>query len=140
MLSTIINNWKNIQHQNEKTMIKQDQQEQLSIMTEENYYDVKYMLDSFECIVDGDFCTINQSKEDDSLAEDVKCLKDISYNHGCNQYSTIETLNLVKSKLEDHIVQSKHCLCCITYVNQTVSVLTFYIVFTYFCILFCSYN
>ena len=82
-------------------MIKQDQQEQLSIMTEENYYDVKYMLDSFECIVDGDFCTINQSKEDDSLAEDVKCLKDISYNHGCNQYSTIETLNLVKSKLED---------------------------------------
>jgi hypothetical protein len=101
MLSTIINNWKNIQHQNEKTMIKQDQQEQLSIMTEENYYDVKYMLDSFECIVDGDFCTINQSKEDDSLAEDVKCLKDISYNHGCNQYSTIETLNLVKSKLED---------------------------------------
>jgi CTP:phosphocholine cytidylyltransferase-like protein len=47
------------------------------------------------------FCTINQSKEDDSLAEDVKCLKDISYNHGCNQYSTIETLNLVKSKLED---------------------------------------
>jgi hypothetical protein len=33
-------------------------------MTEENYYDVKYMLDSFECIVDGDFCTINQSKED----------------------------------------------------------------------------
>lgn len=101
MLSAIINNWKNIQHQNEKTMIKQDQQEQLSIMTEENYYDVKYMLDSFECIVDGDFCTINQSKEDDSLAEDVKCLKDISYNHGCNQYSTIETLNLVKSKLED---------------------------------------
>ena len=101
MLSAIINNWKNIQHQNEKTMIKQDQQEQLSIMTEENYYDVKYMLDSFECIVDGDFCTINQSKEDDSLADDVKCLKDISYNHGCNQYSTIETLNLVKSKLED---------------------------------------
>jgi hypothetical protein len=101
MLSAIINNWKNIQHQNEKTMIKQDQQEQLSIMTEENYHDVKYMLDSFECIVDGDFCTINQSKEDDSLAEDVKCLKDISYNHGCNQYSTIETLNLVKSKLED---------------------------------------
>ena len=100
MLSAI-NNWKNIQHQNEKTMIKQDQQEQLSIMTEENYYDVKYMLDSFECIVDGDFCTINQSREDDSLAKDVKCLKDISYNHGCNQYSTIETLNLVKSKLED---------------------------------------
>lgn len=101
LLAIINNNWKNIQHQKEKTRIKQDQQKQLSIMTEENYYDVKYMLDSFECMVDGDFCTINKSKGDDSLAEDVKCLKDISYNHGCNQYSTIETLNLVKSKLED---------------------------------------
>jgi len=87
----INNNLENIQHQQENTCI----------MTEESYDNVKYMLDSFEDMVDGDFCTINKGEEDDSLAEDVKLLKDISHNHGCNQYSTIETLNLVKSRLED---------------------------------------
>ena len=70
-------------------------------MTEEGYKDVIYMLDSFECIVDGYPCIINKRKEDDRLAKYVKRLKNISFYHGCNQESTIETLDLVKYKLEN---------------------------------------
>jgi hypothetical protein len=70
-------------------------------MTEEGYDDVRYMMDSFECIIDGYPCIINKLKEDDRLAKYVKRLRDISFYHGCNQESTMETLDLVKYKLED---------------------------------------
>ena len=89
-----------IQQQQEKTISIQ-QQPPKCIMTEEGYDDVRYMLDSFECIIDGYPCIINKLKEDDSLAKYVKRLRDISFYHGCNQESTMETLDLVKYKLED---------------------------------------
>jgi hypothetical protein len=44
---------------------------------------------------------INELKGDDSLAKYVKRLKGISFYHGRNQESTMETLNLVKFKLEN---------------------------------------
>jgi len=75
-------------------------QQQKCIMNEESYDDVSYMLDSFECMVDGYPCITNKLKGDDSLAKYVKRLKDISFYHGCNQESTMETLELAKFKLE----------------------------------------
>ena len=69
-------------------------------MTEESHDDVSYMPDSFESMDDGCPCIINELKGDDSLAEYVKRLKDISFYHGCNQESTMETLDLVKYMLE----------------------------------------
>jgi hypothetical protein len=90
-----------IQQQLQEKTISIQQQQQKCIMTEEGYDDVRYMLDSFECIIDGYPCIINKRKEDDRLAKYVKRLKDISFYHGCNQESTMETLDLVKYKLED---------------------------------------
>jgi hypothetical protein len=67
-----------------------------------NYHTITTtMMDSFECIVGGYPCIINKHKEDDRLAKYVKRLRDISFYHGCNQESTMETLDLVKYKLED---------------------------------------
>jgi len=99
----------NIQQQQQETTISIQQQQQQAIsiqqqqqciMTEESYDDVSYMPDSFECMADGYPCIINELKGDDSLAKYVKRLKDISFYHGCNQESTMETLDLVKYKLE----------------------------------------
>ena len=70
-------------------------------MTEESYEDASYMLDSSQCMVDEYPYIINELKGDDSLAKYVKRLKGISFYHGCNQESTMETLNLVKFKLEN---------------------------------------
>ena len=75
-------------------------QQQKCIMNEESYDDVSYMLDSFESMADGYPCITNNLKGDDSLAKYVKRLKDISFYHGCNQESTMETLELAKFKLE----------------------------------------
>ena len=69
-------------------------------MTEESYEDVSYMLDSSQCMVDEYPYIINELKGDDSLAKYVKRLKDLSFYHGCNQESTMETLDLVKYKVE----------------------------------------
>jgi hypothetical protein len=88
------------------SMQQQQQQQTISIqqqkcsMTEESYDDVSYMLDSFESMADGYPCITNNLKGDDSLAKYVKRLKDISFYHGCNQESTMETLELAKFKLE----------------------------------------
>jgi hypothetical protein len=54
------------------------------------------MLDSSQCMVDEYPYIINELKGDDSLAKYVKRLKGISFYHGCNQESTMETLDLVK--------------------------------------------
>jgi hypothetical protein len=48
------------------------------------------------CMVDEYPYIINELKGDDSLAKYVKRLKGISFYHGCNQESTMETLDLVK--------------------------------------------
>ena len=69
-------------------------------MTEESYEDVSYMLDSSQFMVDEYPYIINELKGDDSLAKYVKRLKGISFYHGCKQESTMETLDLVKFKLE----------------------------------------
>jgi hypothetical protein len=94
-----------IQQQQTISMQQQQQQtisiqQQKCIMTEESYDDVSYMLDSFESMADGYPCITNNLKGDDSLAKYVKRLKDISFYHGCNQESTMETLELAKFKLE----------------------------------------
>ena len=94
-----------IQQQHTISMQQQQQQtisiqQQKCIMTEESYDDVSYMLDSFESMADGYPCITNNLKGDDSLAKYVKRLKDISFYHGCNQESTMETLELAKFKLE----------------------------------------
>ena len=88
----------NIQQQ--QTISIQQQQQEKCIMNEESYEDVSYMLDSFESMDDGYPCITNKLKGDDSLAKYVKRLKDISFYHGCNQESTMETLELAKFKLE----------------------------------------
>lgn len=67
-------------------------------MAEEMYDNIKHMFDSYECMVDGDFCTINKCETDDELVESVKCMKEISFDH--SQHSTMTTLNLAKYKLE----------------------------------------
>ena len=98
-----------IQQQQQQTISMQQQQQQQQtisiqqqkcIMNEESYDDVSYMLDSFESMDDGYPCVTNKLKGDDSLAKYVKRLKDISFYHGCNQESTMETLELAKFKLE----------------------------------------
>ena len=89
-----------IQQQQQQTISIQQQQQEKCIMTEESYEDVSYMLDSFESMDDGYPCVTNKLKGDDSLAKYVKRLKDISFYHGCNQESTMETLELAKFKLE----------------------------------------
>jgi hypothetical protein len=93
-----------IQQQQTISMQQQQQtisiQQQKCIMNEESYDDVSYMLDSFESMDDGYPCITNKLKGDDSLAKYVKRLKDISFYHGCNQESTMETLELAKFKLE----------------------------------------
>ena len=94
------------QLQQQAICIQQQQQQTISIqqqkciMNEESYDDVSYMLDSFESMDDGYSCITNKLKGDDSLAKYVKRLKDISFYHGCNQESTMETLELAKFKLE----------------------------------------
>ena len=88
------NNAKNIRHQQEKS----------SIMTEESYNSVKHLINSYEYIVDGDPCIINKLEAYAGLAENAKRLKDISYYHRRNQYSTIETLNLEKYKFVQKLV------------------------------------
>jgi hypothetical protein len=37
------------------------------------------MFNSYEYMVDGDFCTINKCETDDELVESVKCMKEISF-------------------------------------------------------------
>ena len=97
-----------IQQQQQTISMQQQQQQQTisiqqqkCIMNEESYDDVSYMLDSFESMADGYPCITNNLKGDDSLATYVKRLKDISFYHGCNQESTMETLELAKFKLEN---------------------------------------
>jgi hypothetical protein len=48
---------------------------------------IKHMFNSYEYMVNGDFCTINKCETDDELVESVKCMKEISFCH--SQYSTI---------------------------------------------------
>ena len=79
-------------------MLSVNQQENSSIMAEETYDSIKHMFNSYEYMVDGDFCTINKCETDDELVESVKCMKEISFCH--SQHSTITTLNLAKYKLE----------------------------------------
>jgi hypothetical protein len=40
-------------------MLSVNQQENSSIMAEETYDSIKHMFNSYEYMVDGDFCTIN---------------------------------------------------------------------------------
>jgi hypothetical protein len=41
-------------------MLSVNQQENSSIMAEETYDSIKHMFNSYEYMVDGDFCTINK--------------------------------------------------------------------------------
>jgi hypothetical protein len=68
-------------------MLSFNQHENSSIMAEETYDSIKHMFNSYEYMVDGDFCTINKCETDDELVESVKCMKEISFCH--SQHSTM---------------------------------------------------
>ena len=75
-------NEKTMRIQKEKSINMCHQEEQSIIMTEETYDNVKYMLNSYEDDVNGDYGIINKIEEDsfDGLTEQLKGSIDVSYN------------------------------------------------------------